>query len=187
MVKKKILLVISILMCIFIFASCSNNINTNTSTNSASKNNTDLSQFVSKEKILSKIPKNVEITINNKTYNIDVSNAEEDIKNIAVKNGLKYFNYINESDIKNIKDKDYLLVFSKEECPACKYYKTVLFTFIQSNKIPVYIVDIDKNSDVINKFNIVKTPTTLIYKDGQEVNRIEGFMDLTKLKTLLGM
>ena len=74
--------------------------------------------------------------------------------------------------------------FSAEWCGPCKAYKEV-FNNVVSNysDIEVNEIDVDKNISLAQEFNIRSIPTTVISKNGVELEKIVGILsehDLAK-------
>ena len=74
--------------------------------------------------------------------------------------------------------------FSAEWCGPCKAYKET-FNNVVSNysDIEVNEIDVDKNISLTQEFNIRSIPTTVICKNGVELEKIVGIVsehDLAK-------
>ncbi|MDD5218716.1 MAG: thioredoxin [Candidatus Omnitrophica bacterium] len=67
--------------------------------------------------------------------------------------------------------------FWAEWCGPCRMLSPVVEKLAQANqgKLVVGKFNVDENPDVPQKYGIQGIPTLLIFKDGEEVNRIVGF------------
>ncbi len=75
-----------------------------------------------------------------------------------------------------------VVVFYNPNCPACKRYLPVYEGFVQK-KSPSYKgirfakVSTKDIQGVSSSYTIIAVPTTIAFKDGKEIKRIEGYMD----------
>ncbi len=90
------------------------------------------------------------------------------------------------------KNKYVFVIFSVEWCGECKMMELVFpviasdpeFSEVKFAKIDIdeeYLWDGEKNSE---KYNILQAPTTIIYKNGQELKRVTNFVPREKYKEL---
>ena len=72
--------------------------------------------------------------------------------------------------------KTVLVDFFATWCGPCKMLAPTLEQVKDEvgDKVEVYKVDIDECMDIAKKFGIMSVPTMIIFKDGQEVNRLVG-------------
>lgn len=75
--------------------------------------------------------------------------------------------------------------FSAKWCGPCKAYKEV-FDVVTSgySNLEAICVDVDEDSLTTQKFNVISIPTTVICKNGVELNTTTGMLledDLRKL------
>lgn len=59
-------------------------------------------------------------------------------------------------------------------CMPCKILSPILETIAYEENIKVVKVDIDKNSELANEYNIRSIPTMIIFKDGEMIQSIIG-------------
>jgi len=52
-------------------------------------------------------------------------------------------------------------------------------------KAKIFKVDVDKSSDLAQKYDISGVPTLMIFKDGKAVDKIVGFQPKAAIKTKL--
>lgn len=89
------------------------------------------------------------------------------VKKLAEKN-------FNDEVIKS--DQTVLLDFYAEWCGPCNMLSPIIDEIANENKnIKVYKVNIDEETNLVNKFNIVSVPTILIFKNGEITSRASGF------------
>lgn len=102
-----------------------------------------------------------------------------------------YIVYINVNELKekiNNKD-DFILVFTQDGCGHCQTYHGVINSVSEKYNIKIYDVNLTSlEKDEINEVNKIAsingTPTTLFFKDGEEIttlHRINGQTSENKL------
>ena len=71
-----------------------------------------------------------------------------------------------------------LVDFWAEWCGPCRMVAPVLEQIAaeQSGKLKIVKLNVDENSETPMKFNVTGIPTMILFKDGQMVERIVGFM-----------
>ena len=76
---------------------------------------------------------------------------------------------------------------SAEWCPPCKKMEPVIAELLQelSNQFQLVKVDGGVDVEVMKKIKASVLPTFIIYKDGKEIWRKEGVVDLEILKSNL--
>ena len=65
-----------------------------------------------------------------------------------------------------------IISFTASWCPVCPRMKPVLFKLAESFNLDIF--DADERSDKITEYKVSSLPTTIILKDGFEVERIVG-------------
>ena len=70
-------------------------------------------------------------------------------------------------------------------CPPCKMYGPVLEQFQNETDTPVYKVDVDNAPETAKRFAITAIPTTLVYFNGEQVDRFSGVKSRAMLKNML--
>ena len=84
-------------------------------------------------------------------------------------------------------DKPVLVDFFAEWCGPCKSMGPELKKFAEQHKEKVRIlkVDIDKNRETANQFNIQGVPTLILFKKGKVLWRQSGAMNAQQLTGML--
>tara|TARA_R110002167_G_scaffold228856_2_gene433889 strand:- start:1221 stop:1484 length:264 start_codon:yes stop_codon:yes gene_type:complete len=79
-----------------------------------------------------------------------------------------------------------VIKFSAEWCGPCKAYKSIFDTvLLEYSDIAVIEADVDKDADIILKYDIVSVPTTIITKNNVELGRLKGIINPGELKSFL--
>lgn len=76
-----------------------------------------------------------------------------------------------------------LVDFWAEWCGPCKALTPILHEMAQeaSGKFKIAKVNIDDNTEIANTYNVMNIPTMIIFKGGEEVDRLVGLMPKTKI------
>jgi thioredoxin 1 len=76
-----------------------------------------------------------------------------------------------------------LVDFWAEWCGPCRMVAPVLEQIAaeQSGKLKIVKLNVDENNDTPQKFNVTGIPTMILFKDGQMLERIVGFMPKPQL------
>jgi thioredoxin 1 len=84
-------------------------------------------------------------------------------------------------------DKPVLVDFYAEWCGPCKMMAPELKRFAEANKEQVRVlkVDIDKNRETANHFNIQGVPTLILFKKGKVLWRQSGAMNAQQLSGIV--
>ena len=84
-------------------------------------------------------------------------------------------------------DKPVLVDFFADWCGPCKMMATVVEQLAEEleGKAKVGKLNIDENMDIAEKYRVMNIPTFLIFKDGQEKERIVGAVSKNELKNKL--
>ena len=79
-----------------------------------------------------------------------------------------------------------IVMFSASWCNPCKQVKPVFQQLKESRSdVQFEIVDIDENRDMASDYNITGVPTFLLIEDNEEVKRLVGAANVTKIKEVL--
>ena len=91
------------------------------------------------------------------------------------------FNKLIDSDI------PVLIDFHAEWCGPCKVQSPILAEIARelSGKIKVVKIDVDKNQEIANRFQIRGVPTLALFKKGQSLWRQSGLVDKMQLMSIL--
>lgn len=83
-------------------------------------------------------------------------------------------------------DQTVLLDFYAEWCGPCNMLSPIIDKIANENKnIKVYKVNIDEETNLVNKFNIVSVPTILIFKNGEITSRASGFTGKNQILSMV--
>ena len=79
-----------------------------------------------------------------------------------------------------------VVMFSASWCNPCKQAKPVFEKISQETPDAYFqIVDIDENRAMAEDFNITGVPTFMLIEDNEEVKRLVGAANVTRIKELL--
>ena len=79
-------------------------------------------------------------------------------------------------------DKTVLIDFYADWCGPCKMFSPIVESVAQENEdIKVVKIDVDNAQDLAMKYQVMSIPTTVVIKNGQEVNRAVGMMSKSDL------
>ncbi len=81
-------------------------------------------------------------------------------------------------------DEPVMLEFTADWCPACRTMESTVDRLVQ-NGYPVKRVVVDRNQELISRFQVVQLPTFLMVKDGKELARLVGATSYTRLEQMI--
>ena len=85
-------------------------------------------------------------------------------------------------------DKVVIIDFWAEWCGPCRMYGPILEAFSNDNPdVVIGKVNVDENNEVSSKYGIRSIPTTIIFKNGEVVNRTAGIVQKDKLSELVNV
>lgn len=80
-----------------------------------------------------------------------------------------------------------LVDFNADWCGPCQMMKPILEEFAEKNTdVKLVGINVDDNSDLAEKYGISGIPCLVLFKDGEEVNRVVGVQSVKKLEKLIG-
>lgn len=83
-------------------------------------------------------------------------------------------------------EKTVLIDFYATWCGPCKIYSPIVEEFATENEdIKVVKLDIDEAQDIAMEYNVMSIPTTIIIKDGKEVDRAVGVISKELLSQMV--
>lgn len=97
---------------------------------------------------------------------------------------------VTDSSIKEVlnTDKIVLIDFYAEWCGPCRMYGPILEEFSDANAdVIVGKVNVDENNEISAFYGIRSIPTTLVFKNGEVVNKVSGVVQKDKLAELAGI
>ncbi len=74
--------------------------------------------------------------------------------------------------------------YSAEWCGPCKMYKPIIQELMDEG-YKIEMIDIDKDDKRVKEKNIMSVPTTIIYKEDKEFERLVGAQPKEKIKYLM--
>ena len=79
-------------------------------------------------------------------------------------------------------DKTVLIDFYADWCGPCKMFSPVVEAVaVENEDIKVVKINVDNAQDIAIKYQVMSIPTTVIIKNGQEVNRAVGMISKSDL------
>lgn len=88
--------------------------------------------------------------------------------------------------IKSSTDKIIIIEFFATWCNPCKMVAPVLEELVnKSDKVEIYKMDVDENSELADDLNIHSIPTLLFYKDGEIKKQVIGFQPLASFEKII--
>jgi len=112
----------------------------------------------------------------NSRNKVEISNEEESGMEIMKVTSANF-----EEEVLN-SDKTVLIDFYADWCGPCKAYSPIVEAVAAENEdIKVVKIDVDNAQDIAIKYQVMSIPTTVVIKDGKEVNRAVGMMSKTDL------
>lgn len=77
--------------------------------------------------------------------------------------------------------------FYSDSCIPCKKLNPILGDLEDESegKLKVYKVNVNFDSEIAEKFEVLSTPTLILFKNGEEVDRKTGFQSLETLEDWL--
>lgn len=84
-------------------------------------------------------------------------------------------------------DKPVLIDFWSVGCPPCKRLAPVIDELAAENEGKTVIgkVNVSEHHDLASEYGITVVPTILLFKNGEVVERLQGYQDKSKLQSLL--
>ena len=80
-----------------------------------------------------------------------------------------------------------LLDFFQESCPPCHALEPRLEAFARRHRgeLRVYQVDVDENPETPRRLGVMSIPTLVLFRDGDEVARLDGLIRDDELERAL--
>ena len=107
---------------------------------------------------------------------VEISKEEESIMEIMKVTSANF-----EEEVLN-SNKTVLIDFYADWCEPCKMFSPIVESVAaESKNIKVVKIDVDNEQDLAIKYQVMSIPTTVIIKNGQEVNRVVGMVSKSHL------
>lgn len=87
-----------------------------------------------------------------------------------------------------IKEETFVLVdFFATWCGPCKMLGPVLEQIANTleGRVRIVKVDVDKDSELAMQFGIMSVPTMILFKNGQAIKQLQGFLPKPQLENIL--
>lgn len=112
----------------------------------------------------------------NNRNKVEISNEEESGMEILSVTSANF-----EEEVLN-SDKTVLVDFYADWCGPCKAYSPIVESVAAENEdIKVVKINVDNSQDIAIKYQVMSIPTTVVIKNGQEINRAVGMMSKSDL------
>ena len=112
----------------------------------------------------------------NNRNKVEISNEEEKRMEILSVTSANF-----EKEVIN-SDKTVLIDFYADWCGPCKAYSPIVESVATENEdIKVVKINVDNAQDIAIKYQVMSIPTTVVIKNGQEINRAVGMMSKSDL------
>lgn len=88
----------------------------------------------------------------------------------------------------DLKSEDFTLVnFWAPWCAPCRSFGPVLEEFDReySNEVRSLKVNVDEQSNTANQFGVMNIPTTILFKNGEPIDKIIGVVRIEELKQFI--
>ncbi len=90
-----------------------------------------------------------------------------------------------ENELKN--NETMLVEFYGTWCMPCKMLSGILEKVDEKleSKFPILKIDVDKNMKLVRKYGVLTTPTLIMFKNGEEVEKVVGFRQEKQILDLI--
>lgn len=82
-------------------------------------------------------------------------------------------------------NKTVLVDFFATWCGPCRMLSPILEQVASETDAEILKVDIDENMDLARKFGIMSVPTMILFKNGEEVNRMTGLRQKAQILSMI--
>ncbi len=97
---------------------------------------------------------------------------------------MKIIHLEKESDFDNLIQGNVLVDFYANWCGPCKMLGPILEEV--SDLIQIVKVDVDNFEEISKKYRVMSIPTIVLFKNGEEIKRNVGFIDMNTLEKFIG-
>lgn len=81
-------------------------------------------------------------------------------------------------------EKKVLVKFGAPWCGPCRMLAPIIES-VSAEGYDIFDVNIDESGDLANEYQIRSVPTSIVFENGEEVERVVGTMTAQKIKELL--
>ena len=80
-----------------------------------------------------------------------------------------------------------LVEFVRDTCPVCAVMAPVVEGLAATfeGRVPVYRVDVDSEPDLVWAYEVMSTPTFIVFRDGEPLHTLAGEVDGAALEGIL--
>ena len=80
-----------------------------------------------------------------------------------------------------------IIDFFAEWCGPCQMLAPILKEIDEaySDKVEIYKVNVDESADCAMRYGVTAMPTMVFFKDGEEVERVVGFLPKEELEKII--
>ena len=89
---------------------------------------------------------------------------------------------INNNDKTFLEEGMVLADFSASWCGPCKMFAPIFEEFSDKTDVKCVKIDVDNNQELAREYIVMSVPTIILFKDGKEINRHNGYMSLEQLE-----
>ena len=84
-------------------------------------------------------------------------------------------------------DKKVLVDFNADWCGPCKMLKPIIEEISNENdNIKIISVNIDKEDELAEEYNVSSIPCLILFKNGKEIKRNVGFISKDDIESIIG-
>jgi thioredoxin 1 len=80
-----------------------------------------------------------------------------------------------------------LVAFGTSWCGPCRLMAPALraLAATEKNRLIVAKLDVEANPATADRYGVERFPVCILFRDGQEIERLDGYMPLRKIETML--
>lgn len=78
-----------------------------------------------------------------------------------------------------------MVAFTASWCQPCKMYKPIFQKLSENTDVPMYLMDVEQNSNYVIELGVRAVPTTKMFNNGGEVYSKSGIISESELKNII--